>query len=93
MTDSFTLNIAFLDSLFPPCGANGRGQSCRLASPPAHCACCGEALIELEFGRHYVFACDNWHCYMFRQPQGCKAKGRPTDYAVEPAGTFVKTRI
>jgi hypothetical protein len=89
MTDSFTLQIAFLDSLFPPSGANGRGQSPRLASPPAHCALCGEPLIEIEFGKHYAMCCDNWHCHIYRQPQGCRAKEHD-EYAQDALGIFME---
>ena len=82
------MNTAFLDSFFPPILSNGRDQQPRLASPPANCRLCGEPLIESEFPKHFVLMCDNYHCYMFRQPQGNKEK-KPSP---EPALSYLEQK-
>ncbi len=76
MDDAFIMTTTFLDSLSPPFfnHGDGRDQKPRLASPRVKCSRCGKPLIEIEFTNHLALACDNWHCYLFRQPQGCRTK-------------------
>ena len=75
MDDAFIMTTAFFDSFSPPFShGNGESQPRRLASPPANCTVCGEPLIEMEFTKGFVVVCDNWKCYLFRQPQGTREK-------------------
>jgi hypothetical protein len=73
MDDAFMMTTTFFNLLSPPF-LNGQGESQprRLASPPANCTACGEPLIEMEFSKGFELVCDNYKCYMFRQPQVCR---------------------
>jgi hypothetical protein len=38
------------------------------------CPNCNEPLIEIEFKDGFQIVCDNWRCYLYRQPQRNRLK-------------------
>ena len=66
-------------TFFPPIlHRRGEDAATRLAISEGKvvtCKGCGQPLIEIDFNStHYAHLCNNWHCRLFLQPQGSRAK-------------------
>ena len=53
-----------------------------------NCKHCGQPLLQVSCNtKYYVFLCDNWHCFLFRQPQAYEEKPQAEPLHKERTGT------
>lgn len=59
------------EGLLRPRHHSGNGRRPQLKIP---CQVCGMPLIEIAVNNHFRLVCDNYHCRLFRECQGNRAK-------------------